>query len=77
MAGEAGKNRTVLLATEKAFAAGAVAKIETVVKEAKYTLKHFGGIECLLGFLHVYWFQGNESNKIIMKRRIMGIGQAV
>ena len=48
------------MATEKAFAAGAVAKIETVVKEAKYTLKHFGGIECLLGFLHVYWFQGNE-----------------
>lgn len=46
MAGEAGKNRTVLLATEKAFAAGAVAKIETVVKEAKYTLKHFGGIAC-------------------------------
>ena len=77
MAGEAGKNRTVLLATEKAFAAGAVAKIETVVKEAKYTLKHFGGIECLLGFLHVYWFQGNESNKIIMRRRTMGIGQAV
>ena len=32
---------------------------------------------CLLGFLHVYWFQGNESNKIIMRRRIMGIGQAV
>eukprot|EP00438_Fugacium_kawagutii_P019131 Skav231202 [mRNA] locus=scaffold2432:66920:70976:+ [translate_table: standard] len=39
MAGEAGKNRTVLLATEKAFAAGAVTKIESVVKEAKYTLK--------------------------------------
>ena len=39
MAGEAGKNRTVLLATEKAFAAGAVAKIESVVKDAKYTLK--------------------------------------
>ena len=55
MAGEAGKNRTVLLATEKAFAAGAVAKIETVVKEAKYTLKHFGGSGCswLFGFLHM------------------------
>jgi len=39
MAGEAGKNRTVLLATEKAFAAGAVAKIESVVNDAKYTLK--------------------------------------
>jgi D-3-phosphoglycerate dehydrogenase len=39
MAGEAGKARTVLLATEKAFAAGAVAKIEAATKEAKYTLK--------------------------------------
>lgn len=39
MAGEAGKARTVLLATEKAFAAGAVAKIEAVTTEAKYTLK--------------------------------------
>ncbi|CAE7944377.1 serA [Symbiodinium necroappetens] len=39
MAGEAGKARTVLLATEKAFAAGAVGKIESVVKEANYTLK--------------------------------------
>ena len=42
MAGEAGKNRTVLLATEKAFAAGAVAKIESVVNDAKYTLKFYG-----------------------------------
>jgi len=39
MAGEAGKQRTVLLATEKAFAAGAVAKIEAVTKAANYTLK--------------------------------------
>jgi D-3-phosphoglycerate dehydrogenase len=39
MAGEAGKARTVLLATEKAFAAEAVAKIEAVTSEAKYTLK--------------------------------------
>jgi D-3-phosphoglycerate dehydrogenase len=39
MAGEAGKARTVLLATEKAFAAGAVAKIEAVTSAAKYTLK--------------------------------------
>jgi len=39
MAGEAGKARTVLLATEKAFAADAVTKIENVCKEAKYTLK--------------------------------------
>ncbi|CAJ1407654.1 unnamed protein product [Effrenium voratum] len=39
MAGEAGKARTVLLATEKAFAAAAVTKIEEVLKEAKYTLK--------------------------------------
>jgi len=39
MAGEAGKERTVLLATEKAFAAGAVAKIEAVTSAAKYTLK--------------------------------------
>jgi D-3-phosphoglycerate dehydrogenase len=38
MAGQAGKARTVLLATEKAFAAEAVTKIETVLKEAKYTL---------------------------------------
>merc|ERR1719221_779494 len=38
MAGEAGKARTVLLATEKAFAAEAVSKIENVLKEAKYTL---------------------------------------
>jgi D-3-phosphoglycerate dehydrogenase len=37
MAGEAGKPRTVLLATEKAFAAEAVGKIETVFKEANYT----------------------------------------
>jgi len=36
MAGEA---RTVLLATEKAFAAGAVSKIEGVTSAAKYTLK--------------------------------------
>jgi D-3-phosphoglycerate dehydrogenase len=39
MAGEAGKQRTVLLATEKAFAAGAVAKIESATSAAKYTLK--------------------------------------
>jgi len=39
MAGEAGKARTVLLATEKAFAAAAVGKIEGVLTEAKYTLK--------------------------------------
>lgn len=38
MAGEAGKARTVLLATEKAFAADAVTKIEKVTEEAKYTL---------------------------------------
>eukprot|EP00928_Gymnodinium_smaydae_P069884 TRINITY_DN536_c0_g1_i7.p1 TRINITY_DN536_c0_g1~~TRINITY_DN536_c0_g1_i7.p1 ORF type:complete len:318 (+),score=116.66 TRINITY_DN536_c0_g1_i7:77-1030(+) len=38
MAGEAGKARTVLLATEKAFAADAVTKIEAVFKEAKYTM---------------------------------------
>lgn len=42
MAGEAGKQRTVLLATEKAFAAGAVTKIESVVKAANYTLKPLG-----------------------------------
>jgi len=35
----AGKPRTVLLATEKAFAAEAVGKIEKVLSEAKYTLK--------------------------------------
>merc|ERR1711865_284592 len=35
----AGEARTVLLATEKAFAAGAVAKIETATKAAGYTLK--------------------------------------
>jgi len=39
MAGEAGKPRTVLLATEKAFAKDAVAKIEAVCADAKYTLK--------------------------------------
>lgn len=39
MAGEAGKARTVLLATEKAFAAGAVKKIEDVCKAANYTMK--------------------------------------
>jgi len=39
MAGEAGKARTVLLATEKAFAPEAVTKIEAVLKEAKYTLE--------------------------------------
>jgi len=38
MAGEAGKARTVLLATEKAFAAEAVSKIEAVFGEAGYTL---------------------------------------
>jgi len=39
MAGEAGKERTVLLATEKAFAADAVAKIQAAFDEAKYTMK--------------------------------------
>lgn len=39
MAGEAGKTRTVLLATDKAFAAEAVGKIEAVTKAAGYTLK--------------------------------------
>jgi D-3-phosphoglycerate dehydrogenase len=40
MAGEAGKTRTVLLATEKAFAAAAVTKIEKVFADAgNYTLK--------------------------------------
>mmetsp|Transcript_39754 Transcript_39754/g.69834 ORF Transcript_39754/g.69834 Transcript_39754/m.69834 type:complete len:319 (-) Transcript_39754:87-1043(-) len=43
MAGEAGKERTVLLATEKAFAADAVGKIEKVFTEAKYTLKKLEG----------------------------------
>ncbi|CAK0855770.1 unnamed protein product [Prorocentrum cordatum] len=39
MAGEAGKARTVLLATEKAFAADAVAKIQAAFDESKYTMK--------------------------------------
>jgi len=39
MAGEAGKARTVLLATEKAFAAGAVGKIEAACTAAGYKLK--------------------------------------
>jgi D-3-phosphoglycerate dehydrogenase len=39
MAGEAGQARTVLLATEKAFASDAVKKIEGVFADAKYTLK--------------------------------------
>jgi len=39
MAGEAGKQRTALLATEKAFAAGAVAKIQAATDAAKYTLQ--------------------------------------
>ena len=40
MAGEAGKPRTVLLATEKAFAAEAVTKIDDIFKAAgNYTLK--------------------------------------
>jgi len=38
MAGEAGKTRTVPLATEKAFAKDAVEKIEAVFKEANYTM---------------------------------------
>jgi len=38
MAGEASKPRTVLLATEKAFAKDAVEKIEAVFKEANYTM---------------------------------------
>jgi len=37
--GEAGKQRTVLLATEKAFAKGAVDKIEAATSAAGYTLK--------------------------------------
>jgi len=39
MAGEAGKIRTVLLATEKAFAAGAVANIEAATTAAGYKLQ--------------------------------------
>lgn len=39
MAGLAGQPRTVLLATEKAFAAGAVGKIEKAISAAGYTLK--------------------------------------
>jgi len=39
MAGVAGQARTILLATEKAFAAGAVTKIQAVCDEAKYTLR--------------------------------------
>eukprot|EP00931_Biecheleriopsis_adriatica_P058546 TRINITY_DN3488_c0_g1_i1.p1 TRINITY_DN3488_c0_g1~~TRINITY_DN3488_c0_g1_i1.p1 ORF type:complete len:318 (+),score=105.47 TRINITY_DN3488_c0_g1_i1:84-1037(+) len=39
MAGEAGKARTVLLATEKAFAAAAVTKIQDVFTAAGYTMK--------------------------------------
>jgi len=39
MAGEAGKTRTVLLATEKAFAAGAVGKIEAATSAAGYKLE--------------------------------------
>merc|ERR1712048_327164 len=39
MAGQAGQARTVLLATEKAFAKEAVTKIETVFSDAKYTLQ--------------------------------------
>jgi D-3-phosphoglycerate dehydrogenase len=43
MAGEAGKQRVALLATEKAFAAEAVDKIEAVFKTANYTLKKLEG----------------------------------
>jgi len=39
MAGEAGTQRTALLATEKAFAAEAVTKIEAAFKEAGYKLE--------------------------------------
>merc|ERR1712048_987758 len=39
MAGQAGQARTVLLATEKAFAKEAVTKIENVFSNAKYTLQ--------------------------------------
>jgi len=39
MAGQAGQVRKVLLATEKAFAAEAVAKIEKVLGDANYTLQ--------------------------------------
>jgi D-3-phosphoglycerate dehydrogenase len=51
MAGEAGKKRTVLLATEKAFAKEAVTKIEKVFEEAKYTmvkLENYKGKDDLL-----------------------------
>jgi len=51
MAGDAGKTRTVLLATEKAFAAEAVEKIEAVFKESKYIIKkleNYNGPEDLL-----------------------------
>jgi len=43
MAGEAGKQRTVLLATDKPFAESAVTKIEAVLKEANYTLQKLEG----------------------------------
>jgi D-3-phosphoglycerate dehydrogenase len=43
MAGEAGKARTVLLATDKAFAPAAVEKIQKVLDDAKYTLKKLEG----------------------------------
>eukprot|EP00421_Protoceratium_reticulatum_P048601 CAMPEP_0168440548 /NCGR_PEP_ID=MMETSP0228-20121227/43029_1 /TAXON_ID=133427 /ORGANISM="Protoceratium reticulatum, Strain CCCM 535 (=CCMP 1889)" /LENGTH=317 /DNA_ID=CAMNT_0008454841 /DNA_START=70 /DNA_END=1023 /DNA_ORIENTATION=- len=52
MAGEAGKARTVLLATEKGFAKEAVEKIEAVIKEAGYTmqkLENYKGKDELLG----------------------------
>jgi len=39
MAGVAGQPRTVLLATDKAFAAAAVEKIQKICDEAKYTLQ--------------------------------------
>eukprot|EP00929_Paragymnodinium_shiwhaense_P101808 TRINITY_DN64_c0_g1_i3.p1 TRINITY_DN64_c0_g1~~TRINITY_DN64_c0_g1_i3.p1 ORF type:complete len:318 (+),score=115.00 TRINITY_DN64_c0_g1_i3:88-1041(+) len=39
MAGEAGKQRTVLLATEKPFAPEAVSKIEAALKEANYNMQ--------------------------------------
>jgi D-3-phosphoglycerate dehydrogenase len=43
MAGEAGKPRTVLLATDKAFAPAAVDKIQKALDDAKYTLKKLEG----------------------------------
>jgi len=43
MAGEAGKERTVLLATDKPFAAEAVTKIEATLKASNYKLQKLEG----------------------------------